>query len=100
MHGAATIRRCVVSRGSGLTTDFDAFSLDASAGGAFCLGAVGTARIGVWLLADGGYSWVAGQDLILAPTLGNADQNKAGTLDLGTLAPRGGFFRISMALSY
>ena len=50
--------------------------------------------------ADGGYSWVAGQDLILAPTLSNADQSKSGTLDLGTLAPRGGFFRISVALSY
>ena len=101
--GWCTARRPSTTRrlpsGSGLTTDFDAFSLDASGGGAFCLAAVGTARIGVWLLADGGYSWVAGQDLILAPTL-NADQNKAGTLDLGTLAPRGGFFRISMALSY
>jgi hypothetical protein len=43
---------------------------------------------------------VAGQDLILAPTLNNADQTKAGTLDLGTIAARGGFFRISMALSY
>jgi|1186.fasta_scaffold571368_1 hypothetical protein len=100
VHGAATIDDASSPAGSGLTTDFDAFSLDASGGGAFCLGAVGTARVGVWLLADGGYSWVAGQDLILAPTLGNADQNKAGTLDLGTVAPRGGFFRISMALSY
>jgi hypothetical protein len=100
VHGAATINDASSPSGSGLTTDFDAFSLDASGGGAFCVGAVGTARVGVWLLADGGYSWVAGQDLILAPTLGNADQNKAGTLDLGTVAPRGGFFRISMALSY
>ena len=100
VHGTATVNDASSPSSSGLTTDFDAFSLDASAGGAFCLGAVGSAGLGVWLLADGGYSWVAGQDLTLAPTLSNADQNKAGTLDLGTLAPRGGFFRISMALSY
>ncbi|HSS37331.1 MAG TPA: hypothetical protein VLT58_01055 [Polyangia bacterium] len=100
VHGTATINDASSPSGSGLTADFDAFSLDASAGGAFCLGAIGSAGLGVWLLADGGYSWVAGQDLVLAPTLSNADQPKAGTLDLGTLAPRGGFFRISMALSY
>jgi hypothetical protein len=99
MHGTATINDASSPSGSGLTADFDAFALDASAGGGFCLGAVGTAQLGVWLLADGGYGWVAGQHLVLGPTL-NGDQNKAGTLDLGTLAPRGGFFRISLALSY
>jgi len=99
VHGAASINDASSPSGSGLTADFDAFSLDASGGGAFCFGAVGAARVGVWLLADGGYSWVAGQDLVLAPTL-NSDQTKAGTLDLGTLAPRGGFFRIAMALTY
>jgi len=99
VHGTATIDDASSPSSSGLSADFDAFSLDAGGGAAFCLGAVGTARVGVWLLADGGYGWVAGQDLILAPTL-NADQSKAGTLDLGTLAPRGGFFRISLALSY
>ena len=100
VHGTATIDDASSPSSSGLTTDFDAFSLDAGAGGAFCLGAVGTVRVGVWLLADGGYGWVAAQDLVLAPTLSAADQSKSGTLDLGTLAPRGGFFRISMALSY
>jgi hypothetical protein len=100
VHGTATIDDASAPAGSALTTDFDAFSVDASGGAAFCLGAVGTSRLGVWLLADGGYGWVASQDLILAPTLGNADQRKAGTLDLGTLAPRGGFFRISAALTY
>jgi hypothetical protein len=100
MHGTATIKDASSPSSPGLTTDFDAFSLDASGGGAFCLGAVGTARVGVWLLADGGYGWVAAQDLVLAPTLNAPDQSKGGTLDLGTLAPRGGFFRISMALSY
>jgi hypothetical protein len=100
MHGTATIQDASSPASSSLTTDFDAFSLDAGGGGALCLGAVGTARVGIWLLADGGYGWVAGQDLVLAPTLSATDQSKSGTLDLGTLAPRGGFFRISMALSY
>jgi hypothetical protein len=100
VHGTATIDDASSPSSSGLTTDFDAFSLDASGGAAFCVGAAGSARVGLWLLADGGYGWVAAQDLVLAPTLGAADQSKSGTLNLGTLAPRGGFFRISMALSY
>jgi hypothetical protein len=100
VHGAATIDDASSPSSSGLTTEFNAFSLDASGGAAVCLGAVGMARVGVWLLADGGYGWVAAQDLVLAPTLSAADQSKSGTLDLGTIAPRGGFFRISMALSY
>jgi hypothetical protein len=100
VHGTATIDDASSPADSRLTAEFDAFSLDASAGAAFCLGAVGTARVGVWLLADGGYGWVAAQDLVLAPTLSGADQSKAGTLDLGTLAPRGGFFQIAAALSY
>ena len=100
VHGTATIDDASSPASSGLTTDFDAFSLDASGGAAFCLGAIGMARVGVWLLADGGYGWVAAQDLVLAPSLSAADQSKAGTLDLGTIAPRGGFFRISLALSY
>jgi hypothetical protein len=99
VHGTATINDASSPSAAGLTADFDAFSLDASGGAAFGVGAIGAARVGVWLLADGGYSWVAGQDLILAPAL-NADQSKAGTLDLGSLAPRGAMFRISVALSY
>jgi hypothetical protein len=54
---------------------------------------------GFWLLADGGYSWAAAQHLVLTPGLG-ADQDKAGALGLGTLAPRGGFFRLAAVLSY
>jgi hypothetical protein len=98
LHGRATI-----DDGSGLgtgqlATTFETFSLDASAGAALCLGALGMARVGAWLLADGGYAFVPSQTLVLAPSLGNA--NQTGTLDLGTLAPRGGFFRISIALGF
>jgi hypothetical protein len=99
LHGTATIDDGAAPAGSELTASFDAFSLDAGVGAAFCLSPVGAARVGVWLVADGGYGWAPSEHLLLAPTLG-ADQNKAGTLDLGTLAPRGGFFRIALALGF
>jgi hypothetical protein len=99
LHGTATIDDGASPAGSELTASFDTFSLDAGAGAAFCLSPVGAAHIGVWLVADGGYGWAPTEHLLLAPTLG-ADQNKAGTLDLGTLAPRGGFFRIALALGF
>ncbi|HXU63287.1 MAG TPA: hypothetical protein VN962_16415 [Polyangia bacterium] len=99
MHGAATLDDHTSPNGSELTDGFDLFSLDVAAGGAFCLGAIGTARVGAWLVADGGYGWAPSHHLVLSPSL-NGDQDKAGTLDLGTLAPRGGFFRIALALGY
>jgi hypothetical protein len=99
LHGSATINDASSPAASGLSDDFDLPSLEAGAGGAFCLGDLGKAHLGAWLVADGGYGWAPDQHLVLAPPLG-ADQSKAGTLDLGTLAARGGYFRISVALSY
>jgi hypothetical protein len=99
LHAAASIDDVSTPGASSLSTTFDAFSLDAGGGAAFCIGDIGRVHVGAWLLADGGYGWVAAQDLVLAPGLGS-DQSKAGTLDLGTLAPRSGFFRISFAVSY
>lgn len=99
LHGAATINDASSPAAGGLIADFDAFSLDASAGGALCFGDLGNVHVGAWLVADGGYGWTPDQHLVLAPPLG-ADQSKAGTLDVGALAARGGFFRIAFALSY
>jgi len=99
LHGSAALDDHTSPNGSSLTDGFDLFSLDAAAGAAFCLGAIGTARVGAWLVADGGYGWAPGHHLVLSPAL-DGDQSKAGTLDLGTLAPRGGFFRIALALGY
>lgn len=99
LHGAATIDDASSPTASGLTGNFDSLSLEASGGGALCFGDIGRLHVGAWLIADGGYGWAAAEPLVLAPTLG-ADQSKAGTLDLGTLAARGGFFRIAVALSY
>jgi hypothetical protein len=99
LHGTATLDDPSSPAAAGLTDEFDAFSLDAAAGGAFCFGDLGNAHLGAWLVADGGYGWTPDQHLVLAPQLGG-DQSKAGALDLGTLAARGGFFRIAVALSY
>jgi hypothetical protein len=99
LHGSATIDDASSPAASGLTGNFDSFSLEASGGGALCFGDIGRPHLGAWLVADGGYGWAAAKPLVLAPNLGS-DQSKGGTLDLGTLAARGAFFRIAVALSY
>jgi len=99
LHGAASMTDLSAPAGAGLGTSFDTFSLEAAAGGAFCIAVLPGSRVGLWLFADGGYAWAAAQHLVLTPALG-ADQNKAGAQDLGTLAPRGGFFRLALGLSY
>ena len=85
--------------GSALTTSFNSLALDASAGAAFRFGTIGDSKLSAWLVGDGGYGWAQSERLLLAPGLG-ADQSKAGTLDLGSLTPGGGFFRVALALVY
>ncbi len=99
LHGAASMSDPSTPPTSDLGTSFDTFSFEAAAGGAFCLAVLPSTRVGVWLFADGGYAWAPAQHLVLTPSLG-PDQNKAGALDLGTLAPRGGLFRLALGLSY
>ena len=99
LHGTATIDDGASPAGSGLTAGFDAFSLDAAPAPLSAWAPVGASHVGAWLIADGGYGWAPSEHLVLAPPLG-ADQSKAGTLDLGTLAPRGGFFRVAVALGF
>ena len=99
LHGSASLTDTSSPAGSSLTTTFDAFSLDASAGAAFRVGAIGDSKISAWLIGDGGYGWAQSERLLLAPSLG-ADQSKAGPVDLGTLTAGGGFFRVALALVY
>jgi hypothetical protein len=99
LHGSASLDDASSPNGASLTTSFDAFSVDTSAGAAFRLGSLGASKLSAWLIADGGYAWVQSKPLVLAPNLGD-NQNKAGTLDLGSLAPSGGFFRVALALAY
>lgn len=99
LHGSAEIGDASSPAGAKMQATFDAFSLDVGAGAALRLGTLARRQIGAWLIADGGYAWAPSQSLVLSPSLGS-DSDKAGSLDLGTLAPRGGFFRIALALSY
>ena len=99
LHGAASMSDPSAPPTSDLGTSFDTFALEGAAGGAFCIAVLPATRVGVWLFADGGYTWAAAQHLVLTPSLG-PDQDKAGALDLGTLAPRGGFFRLAIGISY
>jgi hypothetical protein len=99
VHGSASLTDASSPDGASLTTTFNALSVDASAGAAFRIGLIGDSKLSAWLVGDGGYGWVQAKALLLAPSLGS-DQSKAGTLDLGTLAASGGFFRVSLALAY
>ncbi|HVY37883.1 MAG TPA: hypothetical protein VHM31_08105 [Polyangia bacterium] len=99
LHGSAQIDDASSPAGATMKATFDTFALDAGAGAAFRLGRIARPQLGAWLVADGGYGWAPAQSLVLAPSLGS-DSDKAGSLDLGTLAPRGGFFRLALALSY
>lgn len=99
LHASASLNDASSPTGPNLSAAFNAFAVDASAGGALRLADLGMARVGAWLMAEGGYAWAPAERLVLAPQLG-ADQSKAGGVDLGSLAVRGGFFRIALALSY
>jgi hypothetical protein len=54
----------------------------------------------VWLQADGGYGWIVGQRLNLAPDLSSGDLRLASGVDLGSLTMRGAFFRVGAAVSF
>jgi hypothetical protein len=50
----------------------------------------------LWVQADVGYGWVAGDELALAA----ASSSNTGGIDLGTLSMSGPFFRLGAALSF
>jgi hypothetical protein len=79
------------------------FALDASAGAAFLLGPQredSASPVRWWLAAEGGYSYAASTSLVMHPDLAPDDPRRTGDLDLGTLAMRGGFFRIYGSVTY
>jgi len=99
LHGSASMTDASSPAGASLGTSFNAFSVDASAGAAFRIGSIGKTGLSAWLTGEGGYGWAPSEHLLLTPSLG-ADESKAGALDLGSLAPAGGFFRVAFALVY
>lgn len=74
-------------------------TVDASVGGGARI-TVPSAPLGLWVLADGGYGWAPARDLVLRPSLPDSDAGKAGAVHVGSLAARGAFLRIGVALSY
>ncbi len=98
-HGATRLHEPSAAGSTALTGSFTTAALAASAGAAVCLNGL-LSTVGLWLIADGGYLLAPSRPLTLRPDLGDGEIAQLGTLDLGTIAPRGAFFRISFALSY
>jgi hypothetical protein len=82
-----------------LESSYSSFCLDASGGLAGRLNP-GPQPVGVWFLAESGYGWAPAHSLGLAPALPAADKDKAGVTPLADLAPRGAFFRFSIAMDF
>jgi hypothetical protein len=57
-------------------------------------------KVRLWLQADAGYGWVAGDRLALAPSAAPSQGMAASGVDLGTLTLAGGFFRLAAAVSF
>jgi hypothetical protein len=82
-----------------LETKFTAFSADVSAGVAARF-TNARARVGIWLIADGGYGWTPSQTMSLGADPSGTDSNNFGGIVLRSLAARGPFGRASLALTY
>jgi hypothetical protein len=82
-----------------LEDSFGVLSVDTSAGAAARLSPAPD-PIAVWVTLEGGYSWAGSHHLRLAPGAAPRDQAKLAPLDLGTIDPRGAFFRLALAITY
>lgn len=78
-------------------------AIDLSAGAAWRFAAApgaNDARVGFWLLAEGGYGLAGSTRLLLSPDLADDDPRRTGSTELGKLALRGAFMRFGAALSF
>jgi hypothetical protein len=97
-YGEATLKDSSAPGNRDLLGSFTTVAVATSAGAAVCLnGPTGT--VGLWLVLDGGYLFAPSRHLLLRPDLGD-DVAQLAALDLGTIAARGIFGRLSFALSY
>jgi hypothetical protein len=79
------------------------FSFDSAAGLAFLLAPqaeVVSSPVRFWIAAEGGYAYAQSGSLAMAPDIDAADPRHTGGVDLGSLAVRGGFFRVYAAVTY
>jgi hypothetical protein len=97
LHAAVTLHD--PSAPAPLRASYTSAAADGSAGAAVRF-TPQSSPVGFWLLAEGGYGWAPPRDVVLAPDLPASDKDKAGTTTLGSLAPRGPFMRLALALSY
>ena len=75
--------------------------LDLSGGAAYRIGGGGgEGKLGVWLVAEGGYGWAGRADLLLSPDLASDDPRRTGPVDMGALTLRGAFLRTGLALAF
>jgi len=97
-YGEATLKDSSAPGNRDLLGSFTTVAVATSVGAAVCLnGPSGT--VGLWLVLDGGYLFAPARQLLLRPDLGD-DVPQVASLDLGTIAARGIFGRLSFALSY
>jgi hypothetical protein len=96
---SAQIRDASAPNGGTLQDTFQVLSADVSGGAAARLGPPAN-PVAIWMAAEAGYSWAGSHHLMLAPSAAARDQPKLAPLDLGTIEPRGAFFRLSLALAY
>jgi hypothetical protein len=97
-HGSATLKESSAPGDLNLLGSFTTAALATSVGAAVCLN--GQFRTpGAWFILDGGYLLAPSRRVLLRPDLGD-DVAQVASLDLGTIAPRGIFGRLSFALSF
>jgi hypothetical protein len=80
-----------------------AFSFDSAAGLAFLLAPqaeVAASPVRWWVAAEGGYAYAQSGSLAMVPNAPPDDPRRTGGVDLGSLAVRGGFFRVYAAVTY
>jgi hypothetical protein len=82
-----------------LKDDWRVLSVDASASAAVRITQEQLA-VGFWLVAEGGYGWSQGHDIVLRPDLAKGDLHEAGATAFGRLNTQGAFMRLAVAISY
>jgi len=95
----ATLTDASTPNNATLSDSFGVLSADISAGAAARLSPAPD-PIAAWIALEGGYSWAGSHHLLLAPGAAPRDQAKLAPLDLGTIDPRGVFFRLALAITY
>jgi hypothetical protein len=98
-RGSASLDDPSSANGSALEDHFDVLSADASAGGALRLTNT-PSPIAAWIYGESGYGFAQSHHLQLAPAAAPRDQAKLAAIDLGTIAPRGAFFRFGLAITF